>query len=39
VLRELGVPREEITGVPRVRYAPRDTRGHAAPIVLDAPCR
>ena len=39
VLRELGVPKEEIAGVPRVRYEPRAVRGPAAAVVLDAPCR
>ncbi|HET9314373.1 MAG TPA: hypothetical protein VFQ51_02245 [Vicinamibacteria bacterium] len=39
VLGELGLPKEQIVGVPRVRYEPRGLRGPAAAIVLDAPCR
>jgi hypothetical protein len=39
VLRELGIPEDDVAGTPRVRYQPRALRGPQPSRVLEAPCR
>jgi len=39
VLRELGVPKEDVAGALRLRYEPRALRGPRPAVVLEAPCR